>query len=139
MKKNIQLIIIGFAILFYSCKSHDCINRNTIFEKNSFLSKSYKNELAKEIKILNEEHVSYYLIGYQKINEKEYIDVSIQSINLCAKARVLVEQWDDSLAGVQQSHGQGYIGAELVDLKFDFVEDPEGVQLIYKSVGTIVD
>ncbi len=139
MKTIKYFLIFGFTVLIASCKSHECYNNNIIFAKYGPQSKKYKDELATEIKLLKAEELSYYLLGYKKSNDKEYIQISVQAPNLCAKSNLIVEQWDDVLEGIKQNKGQGYIGAELVGLKFEFIETPDGVQLKYKSVESIVD
>jgi hypothetical protein len=139
MKKNSYLLIIGFVVLFTSCKSHECYNNNIIFAKYGPQSKKYRDELATEINQYKAEQLSYYLLGYKKSNDKEYIEVSVQASNLCAKSWVLVEQWDEVIEGIKQNKGKGYIGAELVGLKLKFIETPNGIQLKYKSVESMVD
>lgn len=139
MKKNVFKISIAILILFGSCKSNDCFNRNEVFAKYNPSTKIYKNELAKQIRLLNPDQISYYLEGYKKTKDKEYINVNIQAEGLCATCSVLVKQWDNTVKNIQQTRAMGYYGAQLNNLQFDFIEDSTGVQLVYKSIESIKD
>ena len=139
MKKNEVILFISFLLLFSSCKTSDCNSTNSIFKKYSPESKIYKNELARLLQSQSNKYISFNLVGYIKIEDKEYLQVSVQGINICAQTTILVTQWDAVLQGIKQNHGQGYSGAAMVGLKYNFIDTPNGAQMVYKGVNRIED
>ena len=108
MKKSVLQISILILMMVSSCKSKDCYNRSEIFDQYQSESKIYKDELAKQIKLLNPDQVTYSVDGYKKINNKEYINITIQAEGLCAKTAVLVNSWDNKIINIKQTQAKGY-------------------------------
>jgi expansin (peptidoglycan-binding protein) len=67
------------------------------------------------------------------------MNVDAEGDSLCATAHIKVTTWDDKLAGIKQSKGKGYSGAQLTNLQIEISKDTTGTVLIYKSVDAVTD
>ncbi len=134
--KYLFLSIAIFAII--SCDKPNCQNKNPIFEKFGFETLEYKNELAKQLSLADNEKISYWFDSYIKHDNKEYILVEVQDKNLCAKILILVENWNN-IENIGKTKGKSYRGAELVGLNFDIRHDADTVKFVYSSIDHISD
>lgn len=121
-----------------SCKGPECRNENHVFDSKPFASREYQLELANYLREHDTKSLSYWVEGYDEKGGKSFIVVSIKGKDLCAKALLEIPM-SGPLSPIINTKGQGYIGAELDDLAFDVEETSEGIRLIYKDVGAIVD
>jgi hypothetical protein len=131
-------VLLCLLLLIVSCDRPQCKNTNQLFDKYSPDSKEYKEELIKQLKLIENSELSYWFKEYKLENEKEYIYVFIQGRNLCAVGELTVKQWGN-LGSIQRTKGMGYQGAQLTNLKFDIYQDSSKTELIYKSHGMILD
>lgn len=138
MKTNPLLILTAFLIFLGSCGRPDCKNTNSVFESNDIESKVYKKELAKEIKRIGKNNLTYWLSSYSVQNEQEFITVNIQGEGLCAKGLLQVNDWKN-MEGIKRTKGVSYKGAQLKGLTFEILTNGESIDFIYKSIEGIVD
>ena len=133
-----KTILFIFLIGFVSCDRPDCYNANPIFEKNEPESNIYKNELAKQLKSINQEKLTYWLEKYEEHNGKEFLYFHIQGENLCAILVLTMNKWD-KLENVREKKGVSYTGAEFTNLEFEIQKDSLSTEFIYKKFNRIID
>jgi hypothetical protein len=121
-----------------SCDRSICDNKNPIFDKYDINSFEYKTELIKQIEKIGQKNLSYWFESYTKENEKEYIIINIQNDSLCAKGKILVNDWN-KIEGIKRTKGQSYVGVKLKGLTFNIENDSNKIELIYKDITQIVD
>ena len=137
--RNIELIFTPlFLILIFSCDRPECKNSNSVFEAYEPDTKEYKDELVRQLQMTDNKTLSYWLDKYETKNNKEYILVSIQGEELCARGSILVNNWKN-LEGVKRTQGKGYIGAELKGLQIDIQKNPLQTELVLKDIDYIAD
>ena len=141
MTKILIKTLTAFCLLSLtvSCDRPQCKNTNPVFDKFSPDEKEYKDELVKQLKVVDNSKLSYWLDKYQEDDSLQYLHVFIQGDGLCAKGIVTIKKLDDKLEGIQKAKGMGYSGAELTNLKFDIYQDSTKTELVYKSLDGIVD
>ncbi len=128
-----------FGIFLLSCNKPECTNKNPIFEKYSPQEKEYKNELAKQLKNINNTQLTYFLDKYQEINNKKFLSVQIQGQGLCAKMLVGIRTQNNKIANILKTKGLGYSGAELKNLQIDIQQEETTFAFIYKNLEVIID
>jgi hypothetical protein len=138
MKKPLVSIAL-LAILAVSCDRPDCSSNNSIFAYYVPESKVYKDELIRLMKINGSNVLSYWFDRYEEKNGTAYIHVFVQGDQLCAKAVVKVDSPDASLLQLCKNKGLGYSGAELKYLQLAFRQNDQTTDIVYKSVGFIID
>jgi hypothetical protein len=132
--------IFGIAILILatvSCDRPECQNTNPIFDRFTPAQEEYKLELVKQVKG-RESKLRYWLDRYEEKNNREYLMVFIQGDSLCAKAEILIENWE-GIEGIRRVKGKGYSGAELAGFKYDVHFQSERTTFSYRGVDRIVD
>jgi hypothetical protein len=120
-----------------SCSKPECKNSNPVFNTFSLDTKEYRIELAKQIRNIGAENLSYWFNGYLKKGAAEYIIVSIQGKDLCAAAEILVSDWG-KVSGMRKEVS-GYEGSELKGLDFEIVQDSTGTSFVFKDIDQIID
>ena len=115
----------------------DCRNRNPIFENFSPDTKEHRTELAKQIRNIGAENLSYWHGEYLKKDGIEYIVVDVEGKDLCAKAEIQVSDWG-KISGMRREIS-GYKGAQLVGLDFDIIEEPTGLRFVLKDIDVVID
>ncbi len=120
-----------------SCDRYECLNSNPTFDKFSPDADEYKSELAKQIKKLGAENLTYWHERYVKKDGRESIVVHIQGRGLCAEGEIVVTNWD-KLSGMRREIS-GYRGARLKGLKFEIIQDSAITNFFYKDIDRIID
>jgi len=139
MKKHLtKFLFIASLVLVVSCTKSD-VKQNAVFEKSLPDSKAYKDELVKQIKAADQSSLAYYFNSYEEKDGKEYLDITIEGKNLEAHTLLLIKNWDQTLQPLKEFKGKGYGGSELVNLKFDIVQDSATTEFVYLSASEIVD
>jgi len=140
MKPKLHNIFVFFCLLIFTvtCDRPECNNSNPIFNKFSPDTKQYKDELIKQLKLVNNEKLRYWLEQYQENGGQEYLYFFVQGDGLCAKIILNVKQWN-KIEGVKKSKGVSYRGAEFKNLKFDIFQDTLKTEFIYKDLDKIID
>jgi hypothetical protein len=93
--------------------------------------------LAKQIKSIQAENLSYWYDKYLKKDGREYIVVYIQGQGLCAKGEIQVTDWS-KITGMRKEIS-GYGGAKLEGLNFEIIQDSTGTNFLYKDVDRVID
>jgi hypothetical protein len=137
-KTNLLALILLVFLGTVSCDRPNCDNKNPIFDKYDINSIEYKMELTKQINTFGQENLNYWFDSYMKENEKEYIVVNIQNKSLCAKGKILVNDWN-KIEGIKRTQGMGYVGAKLKGLTFNVEKDSNQIEFVYKDITRIVD
>ena len=125
--------------LMVSCDRPECKNANPVFNQHAPETKVYKDELAKQLKIVDNSKLSYWMGIYQKTDGKEYIHANIQGDGLCAVLVLSIRESQNGIEGILRTKGMGYRGAELKHLRFDVLQDKSNTEFIFKSIESIID
>ena len=133
---SIALYLLLISVM--SCDRPDCMNNNQTFDINQPSSKIYKEELVKELKIVDRSKLTYWLQKYEQVNDQEYLHFYIQGDNLCAKIVLRMNHWD-RLKNLRKKKGVTYRGAEFTNLQFDIQQDSLRTEFIYSSFDRIID
>lgn len=142
MKKRIFLKVLAIGILFIvsaSCDRPECKNTNPIFDKYQADSEIYKRELAKQLKTIDTNRLTYWLKEYEEREGQTYLHFYIQGDGLCAVLVLSMQQWDDKLEHFKKVKGGGYVNAEFVNLKFETKQDSLTTNFIYQTFDRIID
>ncbi len=120
-----------------SCNRSECKNTNPTFDKFRPDTKEYKSELAKRLKSIGTNNLSYRFDKYLKKGGKEFIVIHIQGEEFCAKGEIQVNDWG-KISGMRREIS-GYSGAELIGLKIEIKQDSLGTNFIYEDIDKIID
>jgi len=139
MKKYLTgfLFLISISMVV-SCAESEA-KQNPVFEKSLPDSKIYKDELVKQLEKADKAKLSYYFDSYEEKDGKEYINVTIEGKDLKAHTLMLVKEWDEILQPIKEFRGKGYGGGELVNLKYEIVQDAGATEFVYVSADEIND
>jgi len=139
MKKHLTSFLFLISIsLAVSCAESEA-KQNAVFEKSLPDSKIYKDELVKQLEKANKAKLSYYFDSYEEKDGKEYINVTIEGEDLKAHTLMLVKKWDETLQPIKEFKGKGYGGAEIVNLKYEILQDADATEFVYVSAEEIND
>lgn len=139
--KSIFLKLCVSSFLFFSlfaCDRPACTNANPIFDQNEPTSKVYKEELAKQIQLVDANKLKYWLAKYETQEEEEFLHFYVQGEGVCAQIVLTMKEWD-RLENVRNAKGKSYIGAEFTNLVFDIQQDTRQTAFVYKDFGRIID
>lgn len=136
-KATMLILCAGLCLAVGSCNMPECRNTNPIFDNFAPDTQEYKNELAKQIKDIGIENLSYWHDKYVKKDDAEYIVVYIQGQNLCAKGEIQVDDWK-KISGLRKDIS-GYSGAELEGLDFEIIQNSTETNFLFKDVDRIID
>jgi hypothetical protein len=141
MEKYFIKSITVFCLLIFvvSCDRPICKNTNPIFDKYLPVRKEYKDELIKKLEKIERTKLTYWMDNYQKIGNSQFIYANIQGDGLCAKIVLKIESSKKGIEGILKNKGNGYIGAELENLKFEIKKDSTSTEFIFKEISGIVD
>jgi len=124
------LLIIVFA---NSCDRPQCKNTNPLFDQFTPATREYKDELAKQMKVVGLENLKYWFDKSQESSEKELYELYIQGDGLCAK--IIVENKSNR----KKLGNGGYRGAELKGVTIKIEEDSTGTNFILENIDRIID
>ncbi len=133
------IVFILFTAVIVSCNRSECINTNPVFNNNLPESKIYKDELLNQLLKSDNNEITYWLESYEERDNKTYLCFHVQSDSLCAEAVIWIKEWDEKLADIKRTKGNGYIGAEFKGLTFGVETTPDHTELIYSGVNIITD
>jgi|GEM_PF-669551 len=138
MRTHSGFILSALILVLSSCDRSTCKNQDPIFDRSSYDSQEYKQELADRIDQLGMDDLHYWFDSYVQQNGNDYILVDIQNDSLCAKGMIQVKDWS-MIEGIKRTKGASYKGAELKGLSFEVTKDSAGIEFIYKTLDRIVD
>jgi len=139
LKKYIVTSLL-FSCLFLavSCNNKE-VKENPVFATHLPETKQYKDEVVKQLASADKSKLIYYFDSYEEIDGKNYLHVSIEGDNLKAIVPMLVKEWDLTLQPIKEFKGKGYGGGELVNLKYEIVQDSTTTEFVYVSATEILD
>jgi hypothetical protein len=137
MQQSLSIVFL-VAVLFTSCDRPDCTNANQVFSINKPSSNQYVLELAKRLQSVDQSKRTYWIKGYEKIGEEEFLNIYVQGDGLCAQTKLLVEDWSN-LEFLHKAEGKGYSGAEIQNLRLELRTEEETSCLVYVSHTAILD
>tara|TARA_B110000967_G_C18560189_1_gene399751 strand:+ start:134 stop:478 length:345 start_codon:yes stop_codon:yes gene_type:complete len=114
------------------------MTENSIFIKNTPKSKEYKDELVKQLKIVDQSKLTYWLQKYDEQDGKESLYFHIQGDGLCAVLNLTMNHWE-KLETLRAKKGVSYRGAEFTNLTFEIIKDASSTEFIYKTFDRIID
>ena len=76
---------------------------------------------------------------YKEKDGKEYLDVTIKSPDFEAHTLMLVKEWDKTMEVIKEFKGKGYGGSEMVNLKYEIVQDSVKTEFVYVSADELID
>lgn len=133
------LFIFWVSAFFVSCYKPTCENKDGIFDKYLPDSREYKDELVKQLSIIDKSELTYRMDAYQEIDKTRYLCIDIQGKGLCAKMILTIKKSDKGIEKLLKNKGLGYSGAELKNLKFDIKQDSLSTEFIFREINKIVD
>ncbi len=133
------LTIFCVLSVIISCDRPACENTNEVFLKHAPQTKPYKDELVRQLKLVDQSKLSYWMGSYQEHDNLQYVNANIQGEGLCAIVAMAVSESDKGIERILKNKGMGYIGAELKGLKFDIHQDSMSTELVFRSVESIID
>jgi len=139
MKKYLTKILFLVSVSFIASCNNTTAKQNAVLEKSLPDSKAYKDELVKELKAADPTTLSYFFESYEEKDGKEYLRINIEGENLEAQTLLLVKNWDAALQPIKEFKGKGYSGGELVNLKYEILQDSTSTEFVYVSANEIVD
>lgn len=130
-------ILLSFFLII-SCDRPVCESDNDIFNTYDPNTKIYKDELVKQLKLVDNDQLRYWLKSYDDNDGIESIYFYIQGDNLCAILHLTMIHWD-KLERVREKKGGGRRGAEFTKLTFDIYQDSLKTEFIYKNYDSLID
>lgn len=108
------------AIVLIMCVAklteHKC-TRNAILDKYPPESREYKTELLTHLRTANLADLDYYIEDYSEKDDRQFLDVSMHSKELCAITQMEITGVE-KMAGIISEKAMGSHGAGLDELKF---------------------
>ncbi|MDA9312618.1 hypothetical protein N8371_06200 [Vicingaceae bacterium] len=139
MKKYLTAFLLFQLLLgITGCDRPKCDNSNPIFESNTPDSKLYKDELVRQLTIIDDQELTYWLQKYEDRNGEESLYFNIQGDGLCAILHLTVKNWN-KLEDVRDRNGVGRRGAEFTNLEFEINQDSTTTQFIYQTYDRLID
>ena len=142
MMKNysiLTLCVLCLTFFMVSCNHPNGKNTNPIFNQYTPETKTYKDELVKQLHQTDTSQLTYSMEAYKEVNNLPYLYVHIQGDSLNAE---MVLQIKDSKKGIEEilsNKGKGYSGAVLEHLRFDIQQDSTATTFVFKEISGIVD
>ena len=112
-------------------------DKELVFKTYEPTTKEYKDKLAEKIQ-KKPEDVKYYFDHFFQKKNQIYMEIKIQGADFEATGFVLIPNWK-GLENIRKTNGDGYRGAELDGLQLTIEHNPQGANLIYKSIDDITD
>ena len=132
------LSIICFCESFNSCTKSIYNNTNSIFDNYEPSSKEYKEELIKQLSIIDKSKLTYWFKEYIENEKEEQLLFYVKSDELCAILVLNVEQWN-KLEHLRKVKGVSYRGCQFLNLQFEIEYDSLHTKFIYKDFTRIID
>lgn len=131
--------IVLLVICINSCDRKSCETDNPIFLNHTINHQDYKIELAKQIELIGQQNLRYWLHDNVNQDDSEYLQFYVQNDDLCAEMLIKMNHWNN-LEHIQKTKGNGSFNAEFKDLRFDINKNELGeVEFIYKNYERIID
>lgn len=137
-KYIVTSLLLSCLLLAVSCNNAE-VKENPVFATHLPETKQYKDELVKQLASADKSKLVYYFDSYEQKNGLDYLNVAIEGENLKAIVPMLIKNWDLTLQPIKEFKGKGYGGGELVNLKYEIVQDSVTTEFVYVSATEILD
>ena len=120
----------------------DCTNSNEIFNKYSPNIKEYKDELARQLRLVDNTKLKYWIKEYEEIEGEEFIYFYIQGDGLCAiieinmnpeKNKKETELTYNGVIPIHTDIGLTHTGIEFMNLTFNIKQDSLNTEFIFRD------
>ena len=140
LNKKYYYTLSSILLLFVlsACNSNNCETSNTFLQQAQINSTPYNLELARMVNTSDSNSITYYFSEYRKVEGVDYIIVEVHGQEGCALGRFTVTE-AGGLSNVLAAEGKGYSGAEFKGFMFTIDGNSEAMDLVFKSVATVVD
>jgi hypothetical protein len=136
--KNVIGVLLCLNLVFISCDRPQCITDNSVFKGADITSKEYVLELANQLQKVDNNQLTFWIKGYEKVGGFEYLNIYLQGDGLCAQTRLLVEDWS-TLEYIRKGRGEGYSGAQIENLVMELKGSAITLMFTYVEHSAIVD
>lgn len=133
--------VIAFLLclsFFASCERPECRNTNPVFDKFPPESNEYKAELIRQLNRPDLVKLTYWIDKYVKDSTKEYMYISVQAKDICAKGILDITNAED-LEAFKRVKGMSYQGSELSGLVYTIDSTGGAYNFVFKDVVWIAD
>lgn len=138
-KVSIFALTIFSVLIFAGCDRPVCKNTNPVFDHYAPESKTYKDELIKQLTKVDRSKLSFWMESYSETKNSKQICANIQGDGLCAKIVLEVSTSRKGIEDLIKRKGASYSGAEFENLKFEIRHDSITTQFIFQEISGIVD
>ena len=134
-------MITAFTLLLFivSCDRPECTNTNKVFDNFTPEAREYKDELIKQLEKTNKSELRFWLKNCKEMNGSQFINVNIQSEKICAEMELIIASSEKGIDEILKTKGEGYLGAELKNLKFEIKKDSSSTEFIFEEISEIID
>lgn len=136
--KSILITVTISFLLMMSCDRPVCESDNAIFNTHEPNTKIYKDELVKQLTLVDSDQLRFWLKSFNDDDGIESLYFYIQGGNLCAILHLTMDHWD-RLERVREKKGVGRRGAEFTNLKFKIHQDSSNTKFVFESYDKIID
>ncbi len=145
MKQKIFYLLAScfLLVVLISCNNRpDCTNSNEIFNKYSPGDRVYKNELVRQLSLVDNSKLKYWIQEYAEIEGENFIYFYIQGDGLCAiieininteKIKKEIELTHNGIPPKHMTIGSTHRGIEFMNLEFDIKQDSLLTEFIYRD------
>lgn len=125
--KSYQILVIVAMMTLISCDKSKCIGLDDTFDKV---------ELTNKIKSTP---VRWWFADFIERDGNRFLIVDVQGDNLCAVIEMKITEENKTIEKLLKSHGMGYQGAELTNVKFTLSQDSDTEEFLFISADHIID
>ncbi len=135
----LTLLVLSFLFTLSGCDQPTCESTHLTFTTYAPEAKVYREKLATQLASLQDSEPRYWVDSYHEANGSTYLRAAVNGTEFCAQMDLLVEGTSAGIAGIINSKGAGYRGAELVDLEYTVRQGSAGPEFVFQRVGRVVD
>ena len=136
--KQVIGILLCLNLVLSGCDRPNCNTDNLVFKESSINSKEYVLELANQLQSVDQTQVTFWIKGYEKHADAEYLNIYVQGESLCAQTRLLVEDWS-TIETLRENKAKGYTGAQIENLVLELKGSALAPQFVYIEHSAILD
>jgi hypothetical protein len=126
-----------FFIVF-GCNRPECTNQNLVFDTHAPGSKEYKTELVRQLSIVDQSKLRYWLKEFNELDGVGRLLFYVQGDGLCAIIELKVQDWH-KLELVREKKGVSFRGAEFKKLQYETIKNDSVISFVYKDFDRIID
>ena len=136
--KELVGVLMCLNLVLIGCDRPNCETQNSVFQHADITSAEYVVELANQMQTKDQSKLTFWIKGYEKNGENEYLNIYVQGDELCAQTKLLVKDWS-ALETLRKNEGKGYVGAEIENLVMELKGSEDAPQFVYVEHSAIID